>query len=102
MEYYESFNVVSGYSDPIQLNYPGNFIFEGMADHWGGGSIYIERSSINKSKFGVLKDANTGSDIVFTNNDAVYAPGLGNYRVFCSGYENMSGVEVLIYPYQSR
>jgi hypothetical protein len=102
MEYYESFNVVSGYSDPIQLNYPGQFIFEVMAEHWGGGSVSIERSSLNKNRFGVLKDSNTGNNVYFTSNDAIYAPGLGDYRVFCSGYENMSGVEVLIYPYQSR
>ena len=102
MEYYESFNVVAGYSDPVQINYPGEFIFDVVADHWGGGSVSIERSPRFKNKYSLVKDMYSENSLVFTENAASYLPGLGDYRVFCSGYENMSGVEVLINPFKSR
>lgn len=34
MEYYKSITVVSGYSEAEDLNYPGQFLVEVIADHW--------------------------------------------------------------------
>lgn len=102
MEYYKSITVVSGYSEVEDLNYPGQFIVEAVADHWGGGGFTLERSALYKERFGAVKDVSDGSVVNFTENEAIYVPGIGSYRVNCSGYENMSGVEVLFYPYQNR
>lgn len=101
MEYYKQITVVSGFSEPEEFNYPGQFIVEVIADHWGGGGLTLERSPLYKEKYGTVKDE-TGTVVNFTSNEAVYVPGIGNYRTNCSGFENMSGVEVLFYPYQNR
>lgn len=67
----------------------------------GGGGVSLERSPLFRENFGLLKDENNNV-LNFTSNEAIYAPGIGRYRTNCSGYENMSGVEALFYPYQNR
>ena len=94
MEQSNILNVVSGYSEPLRLTHQGYFIFDAFATHWGGGSITLERSPVGKNAFSVVQD--DAGDVTLTSNGSRLVPGKGEYRFFCSGYQNMSGVEALL------
>ena len=100
MEEYTSFNVVSGYSNVIDLNYPGYFIFDVTANHWGTGGVTLERSPVYQERFSVVEDEDGALN--FSTNGSRFIPGVGSYRVNCSGYSTMSGVEALLTPFRYR
>lgn len=99
-EQYASFTVTSGYSEDLQLNYPGYMVLDVMASHWGGGGVTLERSSPFKEQYSVVQDED--GDVNFTGNGSRLIPGIGDYRVNCSGFENMSGVEAVVYSFRQR
>jgi hypothetical protein len=99
-EQFASFDVASGYSETVRLNYPGYMVIDVMAENWGTGGVTLERSAPYKEQFSVVQDED--GDVNFTSNGARLIPGLGDYRVNCSGYSSMSGVEALVYSFRQR
>lgn len=99
MEEYTSIVVADGTSNSVSINYPGEFLIEVVAEHWGNGTVSIERSPINRDKFGVLVREND-EDFVLSKNNSAYVPGIGKYRAVTTNYSSMSGVEILFYPHK--
>lgn len=99
-EEYAYINVISGYSQPVNINYPDLFIVDALATHWASGGMRLERSALGKEAYSTVQDED--GDVNFTSNGSRIVPGVGSYRVFCSGYENMSGVELLFSKMRTR